>query len=151
MYGGGGEWFAFHCGQGRGKSANHMDFCCGHCRNSTLVSALAGLITPWFLVGSTIVGIATIFAALWYPSRYADVFSGSFDGMAVRATIGVIRRQEIFVPIKRCERLSFARIRFSGFLNVVLSFCDCRRRRYLPLLPETQAFQLAKDMEKYED
>lgn len=119
---------------------------------TALVSALAGLITPWFLVGSTIVGIATIFAALWYPSRYVDVFSGSFDGMAVRATIGVIRRQEIFVPIKALrtfELCSDPVQRIFKCRTVILRFAG--GAVYLPLLPETQAFQLAKDMEKYED
>lgn len=126
--------------------------CAGGITATALISALAGLITPWLLVGSSIAGTATIFAALWYPPRYADVFSGSFDGVAVRATIGVIRRQQIFVPIKALrtfELCSDPVQRIFKCRTIILRFAG--GAVYLPLLPETQAFELAQNMEKYED
>lgn len=63
-----------------------------------LVGLLAGLFTTWLLLGLLPVSAVGLFAFLWYPPRFAASLSGSFDGTAVRASVGVLCRKEILCP-----------------------------------------------------
>lgn len=115
-----------------------------------LISALAGLITRWFFVGSWVVGAVTVFAAIWYPPRYASALKVSFDGIAIRASIGVFRKQEIFVPIKALKTFELCSTPVQRLFKcgtVILRFAG--GAAYLPLLPAAQAKDLTDALERY--
>lgn len=104
------------------------------------ISALAGLFTPWLLIGSAIMGGVTVFAALWYPHRYASVLQGDFDGISIRSTTGVFRKRSLFVPVKALRTFEICSTplhRIFGCRTVILRFAG--GAAYLPLLPTEQA------------
>lgn len=45
-----------------------------------LIGALAGLLTPWLLIGSGLVAAATVAVCFWYPTRFVRSFRGSCPG-----------------------------------------------------------------------
>lgn len=116
------------------------------------ISALAGLISPWLLPLAAVCGIATVAAAIWYPPRYIKLFSGSFDGNAIRATSGVIIKKELFVPVKALRTFDLCSTpvqRFFGCRTIVLRYAG--GSAFLPLLPVQQAEKLVAELEKIED
>ena len=66
---------------------------------TSLFAALAGLFSPWILIGAAVVAVVTIIASWWYPARYVDSIRGHFDGKAVHAGYGVFWRQKLYVPV----------------------------------------------------
>lgn len=117
-----------------------------------LASALAGIFTPWLLIGAGFLGGVTCFAALWYPPRYAAALRGSFDGVAVRVTTGVFRQREIFVPVDALRTFEVGSTpiqRLFGCRTVILRFAG--GAAVLPLLPAPQAESLIQALESAEN
>lgn len=117
---------------------------------TSLLSAIAGLVTPWFLLLSGISGLLTVFLALWYPRRYADTMRGSFDGKAIRAVTGVFTKKNIYVPIgalRTFETVTTPLQRLYGCRTVILRFAG--GSAILPLLPTEQAQRLTAALEQY--
>lgn len=119
---------------------------------TAVVAMLAGLITPWLLIGCGMVGAATLFLFLWYPARFARSLQGHFDGGAIRAEMGVLWRRQLFIPmdalrtfeiwgtpIQRKWKCRCLILRFAGGSTI------------LPLLSEADAFYLAKLLEEAEE
>mgnify|MGYP000870013180 CR=1 FL=1 len=118
---------------------------------TSLISAFAGLFTPWLLILSALTGMATVFAA-WYPRRYVDVMHGDFDGVAVKAVTGVFQRKQLFVPmtaLRTFELRSTPVQRLFGCSTVILRFAG--GAAFLNLIPAKQAEELIAVLEKYED
>ncbi len=118
---------------------------------TSLISALAGLLTPWLLILSAGVGAVTVFTSLWYPQKYASVMQGDFDGTAVKAVTGVFIRKQLFVPLTalRTELCSTPIQRLLGCRSVILRFAG--GAAFLPLLPVKQAQELVAALEEYEE
>lgn len=119
---------------------------------TSLISALAGLITPLFIPLSVISGIITVIAAVWYPTRYAELLHGSFDGSAIRATTGVFIKKQLFVPIKALRTFELCSTpvqRLFGCRTVILRFAG--GAAFLPLLPADQAEKLVSELESIEE
>ncbi|HPU58802.1 MAG TPA: PH domain-containing protein [Candidatus Avimonas sp.] len=119
---------------------------------SSIISALAGLITPWLLILTIIAGVITVVAAIWYPPEYARHFKGSFDGYAIRATTGVFIKKELFVPVKALRTFDLCSTpvqRLFGCRTVILRFAG--GAALLPLLPAGQAEKLVSELERIED
>ncbi|MDD2362793.1 MAG: PH domain-containing protein [Oscillospiraceae bacterium] len=119
---------------------------------SSLISALAGLLTPWLLIISAAVGAATVFVALRYPPKYASVMKVDFDGIAVKAVTGVFIKKQLFVPmtaLRTFELCSTPVQRFFGCRTVILRFAG--GAVFLPLLPVKQAEELVAALEEFEE
>ena len=118
---------------------------------NALLSALAGLFTPKLLYGSALIGVLTVFLALWYPPRYCRSMQGVFDGEAVRAVQGVLWKKELFVPmtaLRTFEISSTPLQRYFGCRTVVLRFAG--GAAWLPLLAEDMAYALTRALEQRE-
>lgn len=117
-----------------------------------LVGLLAGLFSTWLLLGLIPVAATGLAAFLWYPPRFAAGLSGSFDGTAVRASVGVLWRKEIFVPMNalrtfECWKLPFDR--FWRCRTIILRFAG--GATMLPLLREEDAIRLVEQLEETEN
>ncbi len=113
-----------------------------------LAGCLAGLFTPWLLLLAALTGALTVFAALWYPPRYAAALHGSFDGTAVRAVKGVLWKRELYVPasaLRTVESGSTPLQRRCHCRTMVLRFAG--GAVLLPLLPEEETERLSKALE----
>lgn len=114
-------------------------------------AAVAGFFTPWLLLITGLLGILTVFLSLWYPPRYAALFTGSCDGVAIRAAKGVLLRREIFVPLSALRTFEINATPMQKVFrcrSVVLRFAG--GAVLLPLIPLKQAEQLAAIIEKCE-
>lgn len=119
---------------------------------TALVAVLAGLLTPWLLIACGLVGAATLFLFLWYPSRYSRSMQGHFDGGAIRAEMGVLWRRQIFIPMDALRT-------FEIWDTPLQRKCKCRSlilrfaggSTILPLLSEANAYYLAKLLEEAEE
>ena len=117
---------------------------------ASLIGLLAGLFTPWLLIGSGLVGAATVVGVLWYPPRYAGNLQGSCTSEAVRAYKGVLWKQELFIPVsslRTVESWATPLHRVFHCRSIVLRFAG--GGVILPLLPEKQAQELARALEEY--
>lgn len=117
-----------------------------------VVGLLAGLISPWLLLGLIPVGLAGLLAFLWYPPRFAASLSGSFDGTAVRASVGVLWRKEIFVPMNALRTFECWKLPLHRFWNcrtIILRFAG--GATMLPLLREEDAIRLVERLEETEN
>ncbi len=117
-----------------------------------LIGLLAGLFSPWILLGLIPVSVSGLFVFLWYPPRFAASLSGTFDGTAVRASMGVIWQKEIFVPMNalrtfECWKLPFHR--FWKCRTIILRFAG--GATMLPLLREEDAQLLVERLEETEN
>ena len=116
---------------------------------AALCGVLAGLFSSWLLLGSGLIALVTLFAALWYPPRYARSLTGRCESEAVRARKGVLWKQELYIPVsslrtveswvtplQRLFRCRTIMLRFAGGAAV------------LPLPPEKQAAALVDLLER---
>lgn len=117
-----------------------------------LSAAIAGLFAVWLLAFTGVFIAAVVFAAQWYPPRYAAALKGRFDGMAVHAVKGVLWKREIFVPagaLRTIEISSTPTQRLFGCRSVILRFAG--GSSVLPLLPKQQAEALVGSIESVGD
>lgn len=113
-----------------------------------LIGCLAGLFTPWILLLAGAAGGGTVFAALWYPPRYAAALRGSFDGTAVRAEKGVFWKREVYIPTTALRTVETGATPLQRRLHsrtVVLRFAG--GAVLLSLLPEEEAERLSRALE----
>ncbi len=121
----------------------------------TVIGALAGLLTPWLLLGCAAVGIATVILVWWYPPRYAARLRGLCDHQVLRAEKGVCWKKDLVIPLsslRTVESWTTPLHRRYGCRTVVLRFAG--GAAVLPLLEEEQAKQLARhlaDIARMED
>lgn len=119
---------------------------------TALSGMVAGLFTPWLLLLSALVALATVVLFLWFPPRYADSVHGSFDGTAVRGTKGVLWRREVFIPmnaLRTFEILDTPVQRHFGCRTLLIRFAG--GSAVLPLLAKGDAERLVRLLEEAEE
>lgn len=117
-----------------------------------LIGVVAGLLTPWLLIGSGLVGVATVAACFWYPARFVRSFRGSCGAEALRAEMGVIFQKELYIPLSSLRTVeSWATPLHRAFRcrTIILRFAG--GAAILPLLPKEQAGELAELLEELEN
>ncbi len=116
---------------------------------ATFTGALAGLFTPWLLIVSGLVVVATLFGAIWYPPQYARSLSGRCGEDEVYAEKGVFWRQEVFIPVSSLRTVE-------SWVTPLQKLFRCRTiilrfaggAAILPLLPDAQAQELTRRLEE---
>ena len=116
-----------------------------------LIGALAGLLTPWLLIGSGLVAAATVAVCFWYPTRFVRSFRGSCREEALRAEIGVLFKKELYIPLSSLRTVeSWVTPLHRAFRCRTIGLRFAGGAAILPLLPAAEAGELARLLEQLE-